>query len=634
MEQPLDVLKQYWGYEAFRTPQDEIIRSVLDGHDTLALMPTGGGKSICFQVPALLNEGVTLVISPLIALMKDQVQQLKSRNIIADAIYSGMPFRDIDRIFNNCIYGQNKLLYISPERLQTPYAIEKIRQMPVSLLAVDEAHCISQWGYDFRPAYLGISEFRELHPDVPILALTATATPRVADDIQLRLGFRARNLIKSTFFRSNLSYNALKESDKRRKLIRILQKVQGTAVVYGSTRRQCKELATLLQKEGISCTYYHAGLEKAERDERQDAWIRGQVRVMVATNAFGMGIDQAHVRAVVHMSPPASLEAYFQEAGRAGRDGEKAYSVLLYNPKDVEDLKTQFDLSFPDLPEIKAIYHALGSYLKVAIGALPEESLDFELQHFVSVYGLAVPKVLQTLRILSDNQYLYVSEAVYLPSRLAFTCDRETFYDYTLRHPEKGELLKALLRIYQGVFDNAVSIDEFKLAQFLNRSKTYVVESLHLLHAEGLIQYTPTRDLPQISYLQAREHSDYLQIDMKKVLQLKAWRKEMIDAVGGFLQTEGCRSRFLLSYFGETRSQDCGICDRCLEEKRSKNYNSRFEQIKKQILSSGNQLSGLTLQACTEKYNEFDRKIALDVLVYLADEQIIQWSDNKLVFNS
>jgi ATP-dependent DNA helicase RecQ len=628
LDKAKDVLKAVWGYDSFRNPQDLIIQAVLDGKDTLALMPTGGGKSLCYQVPALVQENMTIVISPLIALMKDQVYHLKERNVLADAIYSGMNFKEIERIFNNSIFGNTKLLYMSPERLFTPYAIEKISQMKVDLLAIDEAHCISQWGYDFRPAYLEIAKFRELHPDTPMLALTATATKRVVEDIQDKLKFIGRHVIKSSFYRGNLAYVTIEESNKRRRLLSVLKNVKGSAVVYANTRRQCKELASFIHHNGISVDFYHAGLEKTERNTRQEDWLQGKTRVIVATNAFGMGIDHPHVRSVIHMSPPASLEAYFQEAGRAGRDGEKAYAVLMFDGKDLVQLKEYFNQSFPDISEIKSIYHALGSYLKVAIGAHPEESFDFEIHSFIQNYGFPVQKVLQTLRILSEHGYLYITEAVFIPSRLIFNVSQEELYDFILRKPKDGEILKTLLRIFQGVFEHNVSIDEYKVAQFLKIRKQDLILKLKQLHMQGLILYTPTKDFPQLIYLCPREDIKNLAIDVQKINLLKKWKEEMLESVIKYTTTFICRSMQLLDYFDEVKEEPCGICDVCLELAKSKKYRMRFDEIKSEILEKGIVNTGITAEELNRIYKGNDRSILKDVLQFLSDEQFIYQEGN------
>ncbi|MCB0586106.1 MAG: ATP-dependent DNA helicase RecQ, partial [Phaeodactylibacter sp.] len=415
---PLEILKKYWGYDGFRPLQEDIIRSVLEGKDTLALMPTGGGKSICYQVPALCREGICIVVSPLIALMKDQVENLKQRNIPAEAIYSGMHYRDIDRILDNCVYGNIKLLYLSPERLTTELARVRIQKMKASLLAVDEAHCVSQWGYDFRPPYLQIAEMREVLPGVPILALTATATPEVARDIQEKLAFRQENLLQKSFERPNLSYSVLHEEDKLKKLAEILHRVPGSGIVYVRSRRRTKEIARYLQRQKIRADFYHAGLDTEERSRKQEEWMNNKSRVVVSTNAFGMGIDKPDVRVVVHMELPDSLEAYFQEAGRAGRDGRKSYAVLLYNDSDRQNLERRFEQSFPGLKEVQRVYRALGSYFQLATGSGEGQSFDFEIVEFARNFQIKIVQAYSCLKILEQAGWIVLTDAVFVPSSL------------------------------------------------------------------------------------------------------------------------------------------------------------------------------------------------------------------------
>ncbi|MFT6148003.1 MAG: ATP-dependent DNA helicase RecQ, partial [Saprospiraceae bacterium] len=446
---PQEVLKKFWGFDNFRSMQLEIIKSVLDGKDTLALLPTGGGKSICFQIPALCQEGICIVVSPLIALMKDQVHNLNKRGIPAVAIYSGMHYREIDRVFDNCAYGKIKFLYLSPERLMTDLAQERIKKMNVNLIAIDEAHCISQWGYDFRPPYLEIAKIRILHPKVPFLALTATATPEVVTDIQERLEFKTENVFQKSFRRDNLAYVVLNDEGKLEKMLSILQKVKGSSVVYVRNRKKTKEAAQFLQLNNIYADFYHAGLTNDVRSKKQDAWINNQTRVMVSTNAFGMGIDKPDVRTVIHLTLPDSLEAYFQEAGRAGRDGNRAFSILLYSETDKVELERQFEQSYPAFSEIKQVYRALGSYFQLAIGSGLGESFDFDLIEFCRHYKFKVVETFNALKILMHEGWLFMTEAVYVPSSLMVKATKEDLYDYKLRNKGFENLITTILRTYQ-----------------------------------------------------------------------------------------------------------------------------------------------------------------------------------------
>lgn len=461
----LGILRKYWGYGAFRPLQENIIQSVLAGRDTLALMPTGGGKSICFQVPALAQDGICIVVTPLIALMKDQVENLKERGITAVAIYSGMRKREVDIALDNCIYGPVKFLYLSPERLTSEMVRERIRHMRVNLFAIDEAHCISQWGYDFRPPYLQLSDLRELHPDVPYLALTATATPDVVTDIQEKLGFRNGVVLKKSFYRENLAYMVLHEEDKQRRMLRIIRKLGGSGIVYVRNRRETQETARFLVNEGISADFYHAGLPSEERTAKQDNWKAGHTRVIVATNAFGMGIDKADVRFVIHLEPPDSLEAYYQEAGRAGRDGKKAHAVLLYQDADLTQLKKNFQDSFPSVASIRKVYQYLGNYFQLAYGAGENLTLDFDIGEFCQRYQLETIPVLNALKFLERDGWVLLTESVYLPSRIKFEVPPDELYKFQVENQQLDGFIKMILRAYGGAFDHYIPIREQELSR-------------------------------------------------------------------------------------------------------------------------------------------------------------------------
>lgn len=629
---PLYILKKYWGYDQFRSIQKEIIDHVLDGRDTIALLPTGGGKSICFQIPALVNEGICLVVSPLIALMKDQVHNLHQRGISAAAIYSGMSLKEIDRTFDNCLYGNVKLLYLSPERIQTEMAIARISRMKVNLIAIDEAHCISQWGYDFRPNYLKIAELREILPAVPMIALTATATPEVVRDIRSKLNLKTDKIHQISFTRSNLAYMVLKESDKRNRLISILQKIKGTSIVYVPSRRMCKEVALFLQSRKISADFYHAGLEKTERSNKQDAWLKGSSRVMVATNAFGMGIDHPQVRSVVHLSPPSSLEAYFQEAGRGGRDGNKSFAVLLYDEKDVDFLEEQFEQSFPPLKEIKQVYQALGSFYSIAVGVQPAETFDFDLSMFCSRYGFGPMKVLAALRVMEENGYIYSTEAVYVPSRLSITVEKTVLYDFLLKHAELGDVLRALMRLYQGISEMEVNIDEYKLARFIGKSRKELLQNLHFLHKSGLIQFVPSKESPQLGYLKARVAVENFVIDQTTYNFLKERRRMMLDSVRHYIFTNECRSQMLVNYFGEILHQKCGVCDVCISDKKAAQRDARTEQIKHMLKERFNIKSQWSLSDLLDSFSYSDKKLAIELLQQWSEEEILHKTDQWVTY--
>lgn len=567
---PQAILQQYWGYQNFRPLQQEIIEHVVGGHDTLALLPTGGGKSICFQVPALALEGVTLVVSPLIALMKDQVRQLRDRGIIADAIYSGMRAADIDRVLDNAVYGNTKLLYLSPERLKTQLAIERIRKMPLALIAVDEAHCISQWGYDFRPPYLEIADIRQYHPEVPIIAVTATATPEVVEDIQQKLTFKAGSQVfQQSFVRDNLTYVIRKSESKEQEMLKILKGVPGSSIIYVRSRRLTQLIAEQLRRRNISATAYHAGLSHEDRDKRQAAWIAGEARVVVATNAFGMGIDKPNVRSVIHYDLPDSPEAYFQEAGRGGRDGRPSYAVVLYQEEDTQRLQEQHEIAYPALKEVRRVYRALGSYLQLATGSGKDESYDFDLADFSATFSLQARPTYFCLRILEKAGYIHLTEAFHQPAMLQFLIDKEQLYDYQLKNPAASKIIKAILRNAPGIFSERVKTREGSLANFLEIPLEHLQASLRKFHGEGIADYTPTKDKAQIIFLTERLDPDHLSFDVKALEFLRQRAQHRIHTMISYVSQPSCRSQQLLRYFGEADASSCGKCDACLDQRKT-----------------------------------------------------------------
>jgi len=571
-------LKQYWGYDTFRPLQEEIIQAVLQGKDTLALMPTGGGKSICFQVPALVQEGVCIVVSPSIALMKDQIEHLRKKGIEALAIYSGMSYREIDIALDNCVYGKIKFLYIAPERLHSDLVKERIRYMKVNLFAIDEAHCISQWGYDFRPSYLQLSQLRELHPKVPVLALTATATPRVIEDIQQQLCFTAPNVLKTSFARFNLAYMALDEENKMGRMLRIINKMGGTGIIYVRNRRETQEVARYLVNHGIPADYYHAGLTIKERESKQDAWSSGKVRIIVATNAFGMGIDKPDVRFVIHLDIPESLEAYYQEAGRAGRDGKKAFPVLLFQQEDRDRLWSSFLSSFPSVHFVQQVYHHLNNHYQIAYGAGKDLTVDFDVVNFAKKYGLDMMQTISALKFLERAGWLTLSDAVFIPSRLKFEVDFQELYKFQVQSAKYDPLIKAMLRTYGGIFDFYVPINEYEFAKKLGISYEAVVGMLQNLQQQELLSYLKSTDQPQLQFLQARVDYKNLYIDTDFIQEQKQIKEEQVKAIYHYLDTKGCRSQALLHYFGEEDSEACGICDLCLIQKHKHDQEQKIEQ--------------------------------------------------------
>ena len=565
MVAPVELLRKYWGYPAFRPLQEAIVDSVLAGQDTLALLPTGGGKSLCFQLPALALEGVTLVVSPLIALMKDQVRQLRERGIVADAVYSGLRHSDIDRILDNAVYGNTKLLYLSPERLTTDLARARIRRMNVALIAVDEAHCISQWGYDFRPAYLRIAELRELHPDVPVIAVTATATPRVVTDIQEKLSFDSSSeVFQQSFARDNLAYIVRRPSDKLGQLVDVLRGVAGSSIVYVRSRGLTKELSHHLRRRGIQAAAYHAGLELEEKDQRQREWVEGKLRVIVATNAFGMGIDKPDVRTVIHYGPPDSPEAYFQEAGRGGRDGALSYAVMLYHQSDGERLIRQWEQAYPPLQEVRRMYRALGSYLQLAVGGGQGETFAFDLAKFAANFGFEVRQAYSGLKALEQAGYILLTDDLTQAALLQFVVSKQQLYDYQLKNPRADKLIKAILRTSQGAFLQPVQLREGSLANFLNVTAEDLRRLLQNMQRLGLVDYTPERQGPQLVFVEERIDPDNLRIDEARYRFLQQRARERIDTMIAYCTAdEVCRSQRLLRYFGEADPPRCGRCDVC-----------------------------------------------------------------------
>lgn len=579
-----EILKQYWNHDHFRPMQAEIIKSVLLGHDTLALLPTGGGKSVCFQVPALAKEGVCIVISPLIALMKDQVENLKDKGINAVAIVSGMGRREIDLALDNCIYGTVKFLYLSPERLLSELVQERIKYMKVNLIAVDEAHCISQWGYDFRPPYLHIADLRQLHPNVPVLALTATATADVKQDIQDKLQFKNPVIYQQSFERSNISYVVQDAENKFRRMLDIAKGVKGSGIVYVRSRKDTAEIARYYNENGIKADFYHAGLPMDERADRQEDWKNNRTRVIVATNAFGMGIDKPDVRFVIHKDMPESLEAYYQEAGRGGRDGQKAYGVLLYTHADRLRQEKLFELNFPTVDEIKHVYHCLANYYQLAYDAGEGLSFDLDLGAFCSRFKLDAIKTLNALKFLEKDEYLSFNESVFLPSRFRFEVVNEVLYNFQIQNAGWDPFIKTLLRSYGGAFENYVKIKEYDLSRRTTLSVQQVVEGLLQLQQFGLISYLQQTDKPQVTYLKARQQSNRLFINKNYIQERKETYRQKMEAVFAYAVHKQCRSQMLLAYFDEPNARKCGICDVCLDEKRHKNEDELFDNITNEVV--------------------------------------------------
>ncbi|MEN8155942.1 MAG: ATP-dependent DNA helicase RecQ [Bacteroidota bacterium] len=578
------VLTRYWGHSHFRPLQEEIITSVLRGEDALALMPTGGGKSVTFQVPSLVMEGICIVITPLIALMKDQVDQLNRMKIKAVAIHSGMTRNEISITLDNCVFGDFKFLYVSPERLRTELFLTRVKDMNVNLLAVDEAHCISQWGYDFRPSYLEISTVREIMEDVPVLALTATATPEVCDDIQEQLGFRKKNLLSKSFDRENLAYVVRRTENKTRELTRIIKNLDGCGIVYTRSRKKCREFSQLLKDAGITSGYYHAGLRQEERDARQQEWTGNVFRVMVATNAFGMGIDKPDVRFVIHVDLPDNPEAYFQEAGRAGRDGEKSWSILLFSPADEKLAGQRIDVNFPGIPKIRQVYLALCNFLQVPVGSGKGQQYDFEFGEFLHRYRFNSLVAHSALSILAREGYIVLTEAFHNPSRIMFRTGRDDLYGFQVKNAEFDAFIKLILRTYTGLFSGYVKIDETTLARRSGLKSQKVYDFLKALSARKIIHYIPRKNVPLVTFTEERLQEKNLLISPERYNFRKERYKRRIREMIRYASSETlCRNQFLLGYFGQINTPRCGRCDVCVGKKPVKSGGKEFETIRKAV---------------------------------------------------
>lgn len=632
MESSKDLLKKYWGFDEFRQPQEEIIQNAIADKDILVLLPTGGGKSICYQIPGLLRKGITIVVSPLIALMKDQVQQLKSKGILAGAIYSGMSLKEIDTTLDNCIYGGYKFLYVSPERLSTDLFLERIAKMHVSMVAVDEAHCVSQWGHDFRPSYLKINELREVLPKVPIMALTATATAEVKKDIQAHLELVEPKVFIKSFVRPNLSYSVFQEEDKESKLVSIVKKVAGTGLVYVNTRKESITVAQLLRQNQVNADFYHGGLHFDTRSRKQDLWMKGTTRVMVATNAFGMGIDKPDVRFVVHFSPPKNLEAYYQEAGRAGRDGNKSFAVCLYHPFDVTRMKENITLGYPSTEFVKQVYQALGNYYNLAVGSHPEESMDFDLGTFSDSYRMELIQVYHALKKLEESELIQLSESFYSPSKLSIAVDNTELYKFQVAQANYDPLIKAILRLYGGeLFSTYLTISEKKIAQLLKSTEAQVSKWLLKLDELSIFDYQPAKDQPQLTYLQPRLAPNRLNLDVQKWKGLKERDEKKLEQIIDYLEEEGkCRAVSLSNYFDEMDAEDCGVCDYCLEKKRAEHSELDYSQLDKKLIKLCD--SPLSIDEIIKLLPDFHKDLIIAQIKDLVDRSLItQNSEGKFL---
>lgn len=631
MAGPKEILKQYWGYDQFRPPQEDIINAVLSKKDVLALLPTGGGKSVCFQVPALIMEGVCVVITPLIALMQDQVSQLKERGISAVAIHSGLGRSEIDVLLDNCVYGSTKFLYVSPERVQTELFQERFKKMTVCLVAIDEAHCISQWGHDFRPPYLEIHTLREIKPDLNFIALTASATGKVKDDIIKYLQLKDPSHFQISFARNNVSFVVRKTENKEKKLLEILRRVQGPAIVYLRSRKGTMDFAKYLARQKISSTYYHAGLKHEERERRQAEWIDNRVRVMVATNAFGMGINKPDVRVVIHMDIPEDLESYYQEAGRAGRDGKRSFAAVVYHPVDIEGLELKVEQSHPTPEQLKNVYQALANYYQLAAGSAEGESFPFDLEDFSKRFNLHSGNAFTALKKLQEEGLIQLSESFYQPSRLHFQFDNKRLYEFQIANIRFEPLIKTILRLYGGeAFSGFVKISEKQLASFLKTGDRQIATVLKQLAALKLLDYEPASDNPTITWLTARQDAARLPLDFKRLEERRQLHLSKMKAMSNYVtQTRLCRMQVMQEYFDELNTKPCGKCDVCIDRKKSEDLHA-LKSYREQILYLLKQKK-MPVDDLETAVDPKDKEVFVEVVREMLDEGVLYYDDFWLI---
>lgn len=625
------ILQQYWGYASFKGEQAGIIDSILHGKDTVALLPTGGGKSICFQVPALLQEGICLVISPLIALMKDQVENLQRKKISAAALVSGMTYYELNKILKNAVQGEYKFLYLSPERLGSSLFQDFLPQLDVNLIAVDEAHCISQWGYDFRPSYLKIATLRAALPNTTFVALTASATPLVQKDIIAKLQLIEPTIFQQSFEKPNLSYSVFTVDSSINKAIQVLKNVAGSSIIYCSNRKETKRIALLLQQHGFSADYYHAGLTQADRAVKQKAWIENKTRFIVCTNAFGMGIDKPDVRTVIHLSLPDCLENYYQEAGRAGRDGKKAYAVLLNEPSDVAAFQLLPQTKFPSFDVIKQVYQALADYLQIPVGIGEGNYYDFNLVEFCNNFKLDYHLVINVLKILEQQGHLAFTENIFLPSQVEFTTDKYTINNVEKVYPQLDTTMKALLRTYEGVFEHRVSINEKLLAKIARLPYDKIYADLKVLHGYGIIEYLPQKETPQIYFINNRAAAQHLFLNTEQYQQRKKLFVDRLTTMVNYIQLKNnCRSSFIASYFGDSNVKPCGICDNCLAKKSNELTEQEFKKIQEEIVQQI-KAKKITYKQLQESLKHFSKNKLQTVFEFLQKEKIVHINERHLI---
>lgn len=627
MSHPIIILERYWHHTSFRPLQEEIIEAVLNNEDTFVLLPTGGGKSICFQVPALVKDGICIVVSPLIALMKDQVDQLKAKGIKAMAITSGIPYNTLDTLLDNCIYGNYKFLYLSPERLQQTLVQDRIQQMPVNLIAVDEAHCISQWGNDFRPAYKNINILRQLHPSVNVIALTATAKPKVVQEIMKELDFMAPKVFQASFKRPNIAYMVLDTNDKHYKIEQILKKYPGTSIIYVRTRRATLEIHSFLESKGISATYYHGGISSKEKNAHLEKWTNNQKTVMVATTAFGMGIDKADVKTVIHINLPESLESYYQEAGRAGRNGEKAFAVILKNASDEQQLKHQFLSTLPSVDFIKQVYRKLCNYFQISYGEGHLTQHQFNFNVFCKTYGFPTSTAYNAVQILDSNSIISLSQQFNYQTKLQFLISSPALFGYLNTHKSFEPVIKAILRTYGGIFEHQLKINLNLVSEKSNVDENQVLNILQQLDKDGVVEFQHSNTDSELTFLQPREDDKTINRIASIIEQQQRLKENQIDAVIDYISDEKhCKSMMLLDYFGEKNSTPCGICSYCILQKPKAKTSSAKSVSHEIILLLENQ--PLSSRALVEQMQHSEQEI-LETLKLMLANNILEITSNN-----
>tara|TARA_Y100000385_G_scaffold58557_1_gene56475 strand:+ start:27883 stop:29787 length:1905 start_codon:yes stop_codon:yes gene_type:complete len=630
MQTPKEILLKYWGYSSFRENQEEIIKMILNNKDTLALLPTGGGKSICYQIPSLIMDGICIVVSPLISLMKDQVEDIKSKGIKAIALTSDLDFKEVDIALTNCIFGGYKFLYISPEKLHNELVQSKISEMNVNLIAVDEAHCISKWGNDFRPSYRNISLIREIYPEIPVLALTATATKDIVSDIQENLNFKEPNLIQSSFYRENLSYVVIKEQDKNSKLINILKKINGSAIIYVKSRKDCVKISKMLIDNNISANYYHGGLNIEHRNKRQENWKESKSRVMVATNAFGMGIDKSDVRLVIHFHIPSTIESYFQETGRAGRDEKESFAVLLYNNTDEKYLRDFVELHFPSIKEIKECYQNLANYFQIAVNNGAEEKFDFDLSDYSAKYNINSLKTYNILKYLEKENYLKLEDIYNHSSKIHLKIEHSELNKFQISNKYFDPYIKLLLRSYSGLFEDYVNINETLLAGRSKTNKNKIIEVLKKMQELEILDYLPKKQGTQIIYLQNRVDEKYLHLSEEKQKKNKDSEIKRMNFILNYCnQNSTCRTEILLSYFGENQKFRCEKCDICRQRNKLAISDLKFNKIKKKVFIILSEESKTLIEICNLMKDFREEKI-IKVINFLIENSELISEGNKI----